>query len=240
MEFEVADYPDVPIEPYHYSFVEERNFTSRNLDRVLALPARNPTLLRDSRSLTNYERRENRFANRSLEAEPIERAVGQPIPRRRVVDAPSASGGERISGNDVRVYRPDISRSTPERAPQVTAPQRQPARSSDEVLRREERERRELETRQAREQKQLEELHRKEATRPAGQPATDEVRRRQENERRAQDEQRQRERDQLKSRQETRRQVEPIPQKAEPKAPQRKPAEEKKPAPQRKPPGRPE
>jgi hypothetical protein len=235
LEFEITDDPDVAIEPFQYSFVEERNFTARGLDRALTLPARNVTLLQDARILTNYVRMENRIVNRSLDVEPIEQALGQPIPRRRVVDAASAGGGEQISGNDVRVYRPDVSRPMPERAPQVTAPQRPPARSAEELLRREERERRQLETEQAREQKRLEEFHRKEAVRPPRPPATDEVRRRQETERRAQDEQRQRERDLLKSRQDTRRQVEPAP-----KAPPRKPTEEKKPMPQRKPPEKPE
>jgi hypothetical protein len=226
LEFEVTDTPEVAIESFHYSFVEERLFTSRNLDRVLAIPARNVTLLEDARSITNYVKLENRMMNRSLEVEAIEKATGQPVPRRRVMDTTSAAGADRISGNDVLVYRPNVSRSMPERAPQTTAPQR-PSRSAEDLLRREERERRQLDTEQTRDQKRLEEFHRREQSRPTKPPATDDMRRKQEAERRAQDEQRQRERDLLRSRQETRRQVEP----PAPKASPRKPAEEKKPMP---------
>jgi hypothetical protein len=233
LEFEIWNDPDRSVEPHSYSFVEERNFAARNLDQHLALAARNVTLIQDARDVTNYRMMENRVVNRSPEVEPIERATGRAVPRHRIVDAGSAGGGEQISGGDVRVYRPNISRSTPERTPQTTAPPRQRPASAEDLIRREERERRQLEIEQERSRKALEDRHRTERDRTPRQVDQEQMRRQQEAERRALDEQMRRERDTLKNRQETRRQVEPP-------APPRKPAGERKEPPQRKPPGKPE
>ncbi len=236
LEFETWNDPEGSVEPVYYSFIEERNFASRNLDRDLVHPARNVTLIRDTSNVTNYARVENRIVNRSLDVEQIERASGRAIPRHRVVDAGSAGAGERVSGNDIRVYRPDISRSAPERPPQTTVPQRQRPSSVEDMNRREERERRQLETEQARERKVLENQQRVERDRAARQADAEQMRRQQEAERRVLDEKVRREQEVLKSRQETRRKVE----QPAPTAPPRKPAgEEKKEAPQRKPPKKP-
>jgi hypothetical protein len=233
LEFEVESVGEAAVEPFSYSFVEERNFGARDLDRHLELPARNVTLMQDTRDVTDYRVMENRVVNRSLDVEPIERATGRAVTRHRIVDAGSAGGGEQISGGDVRVYRPDISRSMPERAPQPTAPQR-PA-SAEDLIRREDRERRQLEIEQDRSRKALEDRHRTERDRTQRPVDPEQVRRQQEAERRALEEQVRREREALKNRQETRRQTEP----PTPTAPPRKPAGEKKPPPQRKPPDNP-
>jgi hypothetical protein len=234
LDFEIWSDPDDALDKFSYSFVEERHFTARNLDQHVALAARNVTLLENTRNITGYGRQGDRVINRGLEVEQIERASGRPIPRQRVVDSNSAGRSEQLSGTEVRAYRPNITRTMPERTPATTAPPRQPSASNTDLIRREENERRRLETEQARARKALEEQQRQEQTRAPRQLEPEQVRKRQEAERRALDEQTRRERETLKQRQETRRQVEPPAQ----TAPQRKPGERKE-LPQRKPPDKP-
>ena len=232
MEFDIWNDPGDALGDYAFSFVEERNFAARNLQSHLALHARNVTLMRDTRSITNYERRENRFINRSFDADLIERAAGRSIPRQRVIDSDSPNRSERVSGNDVMVYRPNVAPARPDRTPPTTMPQRQRPTSPAELNRREEDERRRLENEQARERSALEAQHRQQQTRAPRQLDQERMRRQQEAERRAQDEQARRERDTLKNRQETRRQVEP----QAPKVPPRKSGDKPPEMPKRKPP----
>lgn len=236
MEFDIWDDPGDGLGHFAFSFVEERNFAARNLHQHLALNARNVTLLQNTRSITNYERRENRVINRSFDADLIERAAGRPIPRQRVIDSNSPQRSERVSGNEVQVYRPNVAPARPERTPPTamppTIPKRQRPASPAEMTRREEEERRRLETEQARERAALEAQHRQQQTRTPRQLDQEQIRRQQEAERRAQEEQARRERDTLKNRQETRRQVEPQAPKVPPRQPRGKPTE----MPKRKPP----
>lgn len=223
LEFDIRHDSDRSIDPYSYRFIEERNFPSRDLNRHLESPARNVTLIQETREMTDYRRTENRVINRSLEAEPIERATGRAVTRHRVTDTGSPGGGEKISGNDVRVYRPDISRSTTDRTPQTRSA------TPQEASRREEQENRQLQIEQERSRKVLEDRHRAEQSRAQQQAEQERIRRQQEAERRALDEQMKRQREDLKNRQDTRRQTQPT-------APQRKPAEERKEPPKRTPP----
>ena len=86
---------DTIVEPHWYSFVEERHFPSRDLDRRLELPARNVTLLRESERATDYAAIENRVINRSVNVERIE-ASGRAVLRQRVMDGGSAGRGVEV------------------------------------------------------------------------------------------------------------------------------------------------
>ena len=68
---------DTIVEPHWYSFVEERYFPARDLDRRMEIPARNVTLLRETERATDYAAIENRIINRSVNVERIERAIGE-------------------------------------------------------------------------------------------------------------------------------------------------------------------
>jgi hypothetical protein len=225
---------DTIVEPHWYSFVEERHFPARDLDRRLELPARNVTLLRETERATDYAAIENRVINRSVNVERIERASGRAVLRQRVVDSGSAGRGVEVRGGDVIFYRPRIERETTDRAPrQVEPPRRTPNPTAEQIRRREEAEQRQLETRQARERQALENRQRIERTRPPTPP--EEINRRHENERRALEEQMRREHQILKGRQEERLKAEHAPPSPARKEGERNPAPERKPAPRRKP-----
>jgi hypothetical protein len=229
------DEVDRIIEPHWYSFVEERNFAARDLDRRLELQARNVTLLRETENVTNYAEFEHRAANRSVNVERIEQATGRPVERHRVVESGSPGRGDEIRGGDAVFYRPRIERETTDRAPrQVDAPRRTPAPTAEQIRRREETEQRQLETQQARERQALENRQRIERTQPPRQTKPEEINRQHENQRRALEEQMRREKQILKNRQEQQRKVEPAPPAPARKEPERKPAPQRKP-PQRKP-----
>jgi hypothetical protein len=202
------DEVDTVVEPHWYSFVEERHFPARDLDRRLELPARNVTLLRETERATDYAAIENRIINRSVNVERIERVSGRAVLRQRVVDSGSAGRGVEVRGGDVIFYRPRIEREKTDRAPrQVETPRRTPNPTAEQIRRREEAEQRRLETQQSRERQTLENRQRIERTRPPAPP--EEINRRHENERRALEEQMRREKQILQGRQEERRKVEP-------------------------------
>ncbi|MGE0887527.1 MAG: DUF6600 domain-containing protein [Blastocatellales bacterium] len=221
---------DQIVEPFWYSFVEERHFTARDLDRRLELPARNITLLRQSENVTSYAWAENRVVNRSINIESVEQAIGRPVPRGRVADADSPARVAEVRGNDVLIYRPTIQRETTSRAPRQQPPARRPDSSLDQMRRRDEEEQRKLEIQQARDREALETRQRIERTQTPRQAKTEEINRQHESERRALEIQKQREQQILKNRQEDRR-------KSQPPVPARR-EKERKPAPERKPPTR--
>lgn len=219
------------VEPHWYSFVDERNFTARDLDRRLELPARNVTLLRGTENVTSYGWAENRVINRSISVERIEQSVGRPVERRRVADGGSPGRGAEVRGNDVILYRPTIQRETADRPPrQSQPPVRKPDSTAEQMRRREETEQRKLETEQTREREALEKRQRVERAKPPQQIKPEDINRQQENERRALEVQKQREQQILRSRQEEQRKVQPP-------APARQ-EKERKPVPERKPPVR--
>jgi hypothetical protein len=70
---------DTIVEPHWYSFVEERHFPARDLDKRLELPARNVTLLRETERATDYAAIESRVINRSVNVDRIEKASGRAV-----------------------------------------------------------------------------------------------------------------------------------------------------------------
>lgn len=218
------------VEPFWYSFVEERNFTARDLDRRLELPARNGTLLREAENVTHYAWAENRVVNRSINIERVEQAIGRPVPRGRVADSNSPARGTEVKGNDVLIYRPTIQRETTTRIPRQEPPARKPDSNLDQTRRREEEEQRKLEIQQARDREALETRQRVERTQPSRPVKPEDITRQQETERRALEAQKQREQQILKNRQEEQRKTQPAPPSRQEK--------ERKPAPERKPPTR--
>jgi hypothetical protein len=230
------DEVDTITEPHWYSFVEERHFPARDLDRRLEHPARSVTLLRETENATDYAAIENRVINRSVNVERIEKASGRSVLRQRVIDSGSPGRGVEVRGGAVVFYRPRIERETTDRAPrQVETPRRTSAPTAEQIRRREETEQRQLEIQQARERQALENRQRMERTQPPRKAPPEEINRRHENERRALEEQMRREQQILKGRQEERRKVEPAPPAPARKERERRPAPERKPAPARKP-----
>ena len=206
MEFRIAGDFDLLVAAHWYNFVPENRFIERNLRPHFAIAARNVTLTRATRNVTNYVMVENRIVNRSIDARQIERATGRRIAEGRVVDG--RLGATERRGSDVAVYRPDIGARAPDRTPQrETEPSRR-AVPRDEQQRRDDQEKQELQREQERERQRLDALHRDEQRRSAVSRDRDQLEREQEAERRAQSDQRRREEAVLKDRQDRRRQKE--------------------------------
>jgi hypothetical protein len=210
MGFQVTSDPDGLIEPHWYSFVAERYFTDRNLNRHFELEARNVTLVRNTQNVTNYQTIESRIVNRSIDVGQIERVTGKRIVERRVVDGRPVMIESR--SNDLPLYRPiidkDMSDRTPRRVAPPVAPSRPPVVPNAERERRQAQEQQQLQKKQEQERRRLDVLHRQEQARPPVQLDREEIQRRHEAERRAQEDQRRREQDVLRDRQDRRRQTE--------------------------------
>jgi len=107
------------IPPHWYSFVEERYLTDNYLQERIMQPLRNDTLVDMTKNITAYEIKDNRILNSSLDVTRIERETGMTINRYQITDARSTEDlrVNRVSGNQIKFYRPTITRAELERAP---------------------------------------------------------------------------------------------------------------------------
>ena len=99
------------IDPRAYCFVEERHFVDRRVNRHVVSRERNVTLVRSTTNVTHYSRTGDRYYNRSLSTDRIERAARRRIERHRIVDV-SDNGRTRmrVDGDRVAIFRPQVSR----------------------------------------------------------------------------------------------------------------------------------
>jgi len=211
---------DVHIRPLWWCFAEDRLLYEPNLRRNIVLPARNVTFIRITQNVTNYTIVQNRVINRSLSVEQIERTIQRPIPRYRIVDSDTAPAvRDRVRGNEIHMFRHQLSEVTPTRTPPKvepskpmegpgqrpgvsTSPGRRP--TGPELIQRQESDRRQLNGRHQEEQERvkLEEAHRREMVRPPGGISPEELRKHHETERRAINEQHEQEKKLLQQRHE--------------------------------------
>jgi hypothetical protein len=99
------------VDPRAYCFVEERHFVDRRVRRHVVSPERNVHLVRSTANATHFSRSGERYFNRSLSTERIERAARQRIERRRVVDVSDHRGERlRLESDRVAIFRPQVSR----------------------------------------------------------------------------------------------------------------------------------
>jgi hypothetical protein len=106
---------DAFLQPSLYCFVEERHFVDPRIATVIVAPTQNITIINVTKNITNYTVNQNRVVNRSLPVEQLERAVGRPIPRARVVETSVSTGPHRVQvqGNQIKVFRPPIKAAPP-------------------------------------------------------------------------------------------------------------------------------
>lgn len=216
------------IRPFGWCFVEDRGFIDLNLRGIILPPARNMTVIRMTRNVTNYTVVQNRVVNRSLTVDQIEGTVQRSVPRYRIVDRDSVTPArDRIKGNEIYMFRRPLAETAPERTPhQQVAPKQAPATgqtppqtqapsprpdpapappkpaTQSELLQRQEAERRQLATHQQSERSKLEGEHRKEIQQPPKGKSLADLRKEHEAERRDLEEQFQRERQQMQQRHE--------------------------------------
>jgi hypothetical protein len=122
----VAFSGQVRLDPRAYCFVEERHFVDRRISRHVVRADYNTRLLRSTRNITRFSRSGDHYVNRSLSVEPIRRATKRRIEAHRIVDV-SGSRSARVARDEVRLFRPQVSRQRVSRVPkQVEQP---PSRS---------------------------------------------------------------------------------------------------------------
>lgn len=93
------------IQPDVYSFVPERSFLEARLSAFLIPSARNVTLIRRTRNVTDYSYVDHRVVNRGVVLRNIEQATGRHVRQLRVGDARSRTRTE-VGGTELRIYRP--------------------------------------------------------------------------------------------------------------------------------------
>jgi hypothetical protein len=181
------------------------------------------TLLEDSRVITNYTRADKRIINLGIDVDQVEKATGRKVKRAKVVDAADASRSDRVIGNELLMFRPQVEKREKEPAPRAAEiPPR-----SDELSRRQEKERKKRAAEAAAQEARLDKEHRKEQQRllqeqsrqrkldqkqkkpvkPTAESSLERLRRQQKAERQAMNEYRQREAEVLRNRQETERKM---------------------------------
>lgn len=108
---------DIIIAPGHFCFVEDRYFVEPGVHRHIVTGHQNHSLIRITNNVTNYVYVNNRAVNRSFDARPIEKRLGRPVPRVRLVDQDAIHPqGQRDRDRDwdrreLPVYRPRVTTS---------------------------------------------------------------------------------------------------------------------------------
>ena len=166
---------DAVIPTFWWCFVPTEFVMARHVHRHIVPVARNVTLLRETRNVTHFESRDGRVLNHHLDPAVIERVARRQVPRVNLVADPQpVAPGARLHGNDLHVFRPDLTPrvSRPATAPVVrehraTAPSVAPApRLSPTLLQQQDAERRRLAEEQAKEAAKLGRIHQQERARP--------------------------------------------------------------------------
>ena len=196
------------VPPFWYCFVEERLFFKERVRDYIALSARNETLARITKNVTSYAEGDHRVINRAIDVARIEKDTGQTIKRFRIVDVDSqeAGGRAKVKDGELAFYRPDVSTTTREHAPRPlpSGPQAQSTQQpavTDDVLKRHDKERRDLEQQQQANIDALKRQHQQELASPPGGLSLGDLGSRHEAERHALEEQNTREKQLLENRQ---------------------------------------
>jgi hypothetical protein len=99
----------IDIGAWAWSFVGLRYFGAQDMSARLYTSAYNPYFVQRTDWATRYAPIDGGLANQSIDIAAVEQARGSPIPRRRLreVSAPD-TGGTRVEGDSVVLYRPRI------------------------------------------------------------------------------------------------------------------------------------
>lgn len=98
---------DVIIPVFAFSFCEERYFLDDDLDWDICLPARNVTIIRNTRIFCDFGRENNRIVNHLPVEGRLGRLMGHRVPHYRIADADSPTSAQ-FKGNQVNVFRPNL------------------------------------------------------------------------------------------------------------------------------------
>ncbi len=116
-----------------WTYVEERSFLDRRLDRQVVPEDRVPPRARHTRPESRYDVEDGWIAERGLVPESVEPGVGKPVPKVPIVDldrpsrrAPRASEGEALP-----LFRPEVNDKPPAREPRTAKPKPKPPAKPD-------------------------------------------------------------------------------------------------------------
>jgi hypothetical protein len=125
------------IPPPRWCFVPRQHVFDTGLRLQVTLIARNITLFGRTRDATRYEARNGRPVNLGFDVAQVERSIGRPVPRVRIVDvATPARGGGRPAGSGVvGFFRPTVRPMPVQQPPPVRVTERRTA-VPDAVLQR--------------------------------------------------------------------------------------------------------
>ena len=237
---------DIIIQPYWWRFVEENYLLHPQVHERFLPPARNVTIIKTTRHVTNYTILENHVINNSISIQQLEKGTGRPVSRYRIVDAdsPVVARSAVLKGNELHFFKPALKQAPPDSKPSQAAHPRPgtPPHEGDipqkpgkietqvpvqekqlqpgaDIIKRHEIERQQMEQQHAARRAELEKIHQKEMTRHPSNVSIDELKQRQAAERRALEEQATLEKQLLQKRQERDKQM---------NAPSNKPDEGKK------------
>jgi hypothetical protein len=156
---------DVDLDPFYFSFVETRYLCEPHVYRRVYPVARNVSFVRYTRNETRYWHRDGRIHNRGVALDRVEHVLGHAVPRYRIqeVDSPRALGGARVRSDEVTFFRPRVEGSA---RVEVGVRRQVFDDRPDAVVRRHERERRDLLANEERERRDLLKLHERETKHP--------------------------------------------------------------------------
>jgi hypothetical protein len=177
-----------------WSFCDIGWFGDRDMRRHIFDRGRNVSLLRGTRNVTNYSFAGNRVINNNIEVTQLERESGRRFERYSIVDAQGneQSYMSKLSGSELRVFRPNVTPGRSGRAPVNVLPARRFSGSPDEFNARQQKEKADFENHYQAEHNTMVERHRLEAG--AVGSSAEEMKNRHEAEVRALEEQRRKER----------------------------------------------
>jgi hypothetical protein len=91
----------------YWCFVDGRHFLDRDIRSYVLPYERNPGVVRMTELRNRYDFRGGRMIDQGIDPEAIHRLTGRPVTRYAIANA-DRPGGPRVSGNQLRVYRPEI------------------------------------------------------------------------------------------------------------------------------------
>ena len=163
---------DVDLDPFAFSFVDERFLLEPVLATHIVPVARNVTIVRLTANATSYVFANQHFINRGVDFRLIARAQGRPIPRLRIQDVttPEAMRAQVLAHNAIAVFRPRLQPppgSTVPASHLIPASVARPiSESRTQMQLRHDEERRTLWAEQTQERDRLRAMHEQEVTNP--------------------------------------------------------------------------
>lgn len=136
-----------------YCFVEERRFLEPRVSSYYVPRTRNRQLYGSTRNVTRYNVINNRFVNRSLEIDHIQRVTGRRVQRYQVTDVRDIRQRPRFRGNQVEIFRPRVERRAQRQQAVAVQQQRQVIDQRQVRQQRVEQQRREAQVRDQRSQR---------------------------------------------------------------------------------------